>query len=294
MPASMRRRTRTTICSLTVLGSTAVATTALAGNETSVLADAAADAPAAQAATAARSEAQMWFDLLVARYRSIESYQDSARVVEITDRPGERVERVETELSCEIRDGHLQVTTPTGQAFGDLGLVLPLRTSPRLEAMALRYAVWLAPHMGLKYNDAPLDDFREGTATGFHATGAEPVTIDDRPMVHIELTSGGEPDAPTADYDAKFDLFINPESMLIERIEGERRTVDGGRRLTTVDIVTAFVSPGSDAAASDSAEEAAPGTPVDATPTSPHGGSWPATPGLDRDERSTCPLGFGT
>jgi hypothetical protein len=35
---------------------------------------------------------------------------------------------------------------------------------------------------------------------------------------------------------ARFDLFINPETMLVERIDGEQQLPDGARCTTTMQI----------------------------------------------------------
>jgi hypothetical protein len=74
---------------------------------------------------------------------------------------------------------------------------------------------------------------------GFTATGAESVTIDNKPMVHVELKSG---DGSSEDCQAKFDLFVNPDSMLIERIEGEQVLPDGANYSTTLQITPGEVA----------------------------------------------------
>ena len=61
-------------------------------------------------------------------------------------------------------------------------------------------------------------------------------------MVHLELKSG---DGLSEDYTAKFDLYIDPESLLVERIEGEQRLPDGADYYTSLDItpITAIDTP---------------------------------------------------
>jgi hypothetical protein len=174
-----------------------------------------------------------FFQSLVQRYKGLNLYRDTARLVQVTTRGGEEASRVETEIGCEMRDSALHVTTPTSQARSSLGLSLPVRKSPIARVAQHEHDLWLAPHMKLKFADEPLHDFRAGVKEGFTATGAESITINDRPMVHIELRSG---DGLSDSCNAKFDLFVNPQTMLVERIDGEQRLPDGARFTTTLEI----------------------------------------------------------
>ena len=97
----------------------------------------------------------------------------------------------------------------------------------------LRYNLWLAPHMALRFTDDPLKEFRLGVKEGFTPTKAEHVTVEKKQWVRLELKSG---DGLSEDYTARFDLFVNLQSMLIERIEGEQRLPDGAEYRTTLDI----------------------------------------------------------
>jgi hypothetical protein len=107
----------------------------------------------------------------------------------------------------------------------------------------LTYQLWLAPHMVLKFRENPLADFRAGVAEPFTPTEASPVMIDDRVLVHLALKSGAPgTDGASADFDAKFDLYVNPESMLIERIEGQQRLPDGGSFETSLRIAPVFAT----------------------------------------------------
>jgi hypothetical protein len=182
---------------------------------------------------AAAIDPAVFFDQLVRRYRSLHLYRDTARLVHVTKRVGEEDTRLETEIGCEIREGNLHVQTPASQARSALHLDLPLQHSPAAEKIARDYDLWLAPHMALRFVDEPLKEFRAGVEEGFTPTEAEQVTIDDKPMVHVELRSG---DGLSENSAAKFDLFINPETMLVERIDGEQRLPDGGSCTTTLHI----------------------------------------------------------
>lgn len=173
------------------------------------------------------------FEQLVKRYKGLHFYRDTARIVHITHRAGEETSRLETEIDCEVRDGGLKVETPTSQARSSIGLDLPVRKSAATEAMQRGYDLWLAPHMALKFADEPLKTFRSGVEEGFTPTEAEHVTIDNREMLHMELRSG---DGLSESCTAKFNLFINPETMLVERIDGEQNLPDGGRCTTSMQI----------------------------------------------------------
>lgn len=173
------------------------------------------------------------FEQLVRRYKGLHLYRDTTRLVQITSREGQETSRIETEIGCEVRNGDLKVQTPAAQARSSVGLDLPVRQSPAAEAAQRGYDLWLAPHMALKFADEPLKNFRSGVDEGFTATEAEAVTIDDKRMLHVELRSG---DGLSESCTAKFDLFINPETMLVERIDGEQRMPDGANCTTSMHI----------------------------------------------------------
>ena len=180
-----------------------------------------------------RADALAFFESLVDRYRALVAYEDVADVVQITTRPGEEPQRVETRIAATIQNGKLRVETPGSQMRDGIGLDVPLKTSPAMEAFVQKYNLWIAPHMALRFTDEPLEEFRLGVDEGFTPTKVETVTIDNKSMVHLQLTSG---DGLSEDYTARFDLYVNPESMLIERIEGEQRLPDGADYRTTLDI----------------------------------------------------------
>ncbi|MCH8211820.1 MAG: hypothetical protein IIB99_10690 [Planctomycetes bacterium] len=188
---------------------------------------------ASQDAGADRADARAFFQSLVDRYRRLVAYEDVADVVQITTRPGEEPQRVETRIAATIQDNKLRVETPGSQVRDGIGLDVPLNTSPAMDAFVQKYNLWIAPHMALRFTDEPLQDFRLGVDEGFTPTKIETVTIDNNSMVHLQLTSG---DGLSEDYTARFDLYVNPESMLIERIEGEQRLPDGADYRTTLDI----------------------------------------------------------
>jgi len=173
------------------------------------------------------------FQQVVDRYHRIITYKDSVRMVQTTQRDGEESHSVETKLSCEIADGKLRVETAASAIRHALGIEIADAGAAVVEKAKLKYDLWLAPHMAMRFANQPLKELRAGVEEGFTATGAESVIVDNRRMVHVALKSG---DGLSEDCSARFDLFINPESMLIERIDGEQRTADGVHCQTSLHI----------------------------------------------------------
>jgi hypothetical protein len=174
-----------------------------------------------------------FFGALVERYRGIAVYEDVSRVRQVTQRRGEAPHRVETSIGCAITDGELRVGTPLARMRTLFGLDLPFRTDGSVDDAVLKYNIWLAPHMALKFEEEPARNFRSGVVEGFTATDVETVKVGDRSMVHLELKSCEEKGEPCS---AQFDLYINPESMLVEHIKGHQLLPDGAEYQTTLDI----------------------------------------------------------
>jgi len=221
--------------------------------EASAAAPATATAPAAPAAPAItqgsipalnaipKIDPATFFQRIVERYHHLEAYKDTASVVQITQRQGEESSRVETQIACEISDGKLRVQTPASQTRKGLGLDVPVKQSKPVQDAQQRYDLWLAPHMALKFTEEPLKDLRAGVDEGFTATQAEAVTIDNKQLVHVALRSG---DGLSDDCSAKFDLYVNSDSMLIERIDGEQKLPDGVNYSTSLHITPQRVEGG--------------------------------------------------
>lgn len=178
----------------------------------------------------------VFFQKLVARYRGLSLYKDIINVVHITQREGHEPARVESRLTCEVADGSLNVKTPGSQTRNGLGVTVPMKPSQPIADAKRKYDLWLAPHMALKFTENPLKEIRAGVEHEFTATEAEAVTIDNKRMVHVELRSGCTGDGASEDCAARVDLYVNSESMLIERIEAEQRMPDGANYSTTLQI----------------------------------------------------------
>ena len=210
-----------------VLSLSAAAQTPVAGEQPG----SAVDPPAAAAV-----EPALFFGTLVDRYRALSTYEDVVDLVETRTAADRPPLRVETRIACRLEGDTLAVTTPGSQVRTSAGLDVPLETRPAMEALVLRYNLWLAPHMALHFVDDPLEDFRLGVPEGFTAAEAETVTVDQRRLVRLELRSAETPESDGAEGTARFDFWVDPDSMLIERIEGRQRLPDGADYRTTLAI----------------------------------------------------------
>ncbi|NNF45116.1 MAG: hypothetical protein HKO59_15120 [Phycisphaerales bacterium] len=180
-------------------------------------------------------DALCFFDALVERYRRLDAYADVADLRQVMRRVGETPHAVETRIGVEVEDGRLNVKTPASEWRA--GIARGLRGSAAAAALKQRRDLWLAPHMALKFTEEPVRHFRSGVDEGFTATDAHTVRVGERSMVHLELRSSGNEDT---DPTATFDLYVNPESMLVEKITGQQRLPDGAEFETTLDITPIF------------------------------------------------------
>lgn len=174
-----------------------------------------------------------FFTVLVERYRGLVAYADQVRLIQTIEKAGDTPFQTDRQLICQIDpDGRLRVRTAASEVRRSLGLGAAMRRDEAAEQLQRRYDLWLMPHMVLKYADQPLREFREGINEGFTATEATEVTVGEKPMVQVTLRSGDE-QQPAA---AEFELFVNPDSMLIERIVGAQRLPNGASLETTMEI----------------------------------------------------------
>ncbi len=102
-----------------------------------------------------------------------------------------------------------------------------------MESLVLRYNLWQAPHMALRFLDEPLRDFRAGVPAGFEVHSAHKLVQDDRELVRFELR---EPAAEDVARPAVFVLIVDAETMLIERIAGAQTMPDGARLTLHLEI----------------------------------------------------------
>ena len=195
------------------------------------------DGVAARTAEHDPERARAIFDTLVERYRQLVDYEDTVAVVETVTRESQAPHRVETRLACRIENDRLRIDSPGAQVRGGVALGPPVARSTAMESLALRYNLWMAPHLVLRFKQDPLADFRVGVPQGFIVAGVEQATWRDRPLMKVRLKAAAVEDAG-ADVakTAQYDLWVNPDSMLIERVTGHQTLPDGAEYRITMDI----------------------------------------------------------
>ncbi len=197
-------------------------------------------APEGAGGTGVLEDPPAFFDELVQRYRALDVYRDTARLVQVTERPGEEPHRLETRIACVLENHTLSIETPASQARG-AALDVPVRMSPAMAALRRRYNLWLAPHLVLHFAERPLADLRAGVEEGFELGDGRWVDVDGERMVQLALTSAE--DSAGVEPKARFDLFVDPQLMLIERIEGHQRLPDGAVYHITLEITPTQAEP---------------------------------------------------
>lgn len=237
-------------------------------------------------------DARAFWDALVARYRGLVSYSDLTNIVQITREQSpsaddsvavQEVHQIESRIRCDIFENELRITTP-GMQLGDemrrkIAECVKIRAfapasdqsdepeqsepvSEETADLSLRYRLWLAPHMALRFAREPLEELRPGASSTFTATEASEIVLDERPMVHLELA--GRSDTEVGARESRIDLYVDPKSMLIERIETKEQLPDGGSFETLMTIVptSAEGEMTSPAPAEDERESETPASPL--------------------------------
>ncbi len=224
---------------------------------------------------------EMFFRQLVQRYQQISSYRDTAKVTEVTVRAGEEPRRIQTQISCAFSENSaLEVRTPASQWWQGVHLPMTMNSIPHWREANEQYNLWRAPHMVIKFAEEPLHDFRVGVEDGFAASDVAQITLDDRVLIDLKLSSSQNQEEP----EAIFDLFVNPESMLIERIEGWQVLSDGTEYHTTIAI-----TPEPDAITVEKKPAPEPKNPVTPRNTAPHDSPHVPPQEFDRPPDSSSP-----
>ncbi|MCA9296335.1 MAG: hypothetical protein KC983_07450 [Phycisphaerales bacterium] len=196
-------------------------------------------------------DAETVFTMLVERYRRLEAYSDQVVVTwrTIDDAFPEDVDEVNMTMDCQATNEKLTVQTSGGTFWRSLGIHVPFRATPETTRMANDVEYYLAPHMALKFSDRPLEQLNAERGRSLEARQLTEVTINDRRMVQLDLNvrttesaspspSGTDtPAAPTGTPAAStMSLYINPDSMLVERVDRREQLDDGRTQTTTLDI----------------------------------------------------------
>lgn len=161
-------------------------------------------------------DADCAFGLLQRRYQSLRDHRERGELLEEIDLGDSVVRRTETKVDCTVRDGRFAVTTTARRIRTFFGRMVPIRSGPGPRDAARELDRWLVPH-------AVLD--RDGTG-GLGPASADDVVVDERSLIRLELEGAGD----------RVELFVNPETVLVERALGERALPDGGRWRGQLDI----------------------------------------------------------
>ena len=184
-------------------------------------------------------DARRLFHELIRRYRTIGRSIESARVTRVVRREGEPDEHSQTQIECRIEDGRIEVVTPASAARSMISGMVGggrLRVGAAVEETQRRSDLALAPHLGLSLASDGDETMPAATPEGLTPARADRVQVGDRSMVHLELTSGD----PESRHAAQMvDLWINADSLLVERVQGRHRLPDGAEVETTLEITPA-------------------------------------------------------
>jgi hypothetical protein len=279
-------------------------------------------------------DAETVFTLLVARYRRLETYSDQVVVTwrTIDDAFPEAVDEVNMTMDCQATNEELTVQTSGGTFWRSLGVRVPFRATPETSRIADDVEYYLAPHMVLKFSDRPLEQLNAERGRSLEARQVTEVTINDRRLVQLDLkvrsqVSASATSVPSEsgvastvdDTESTMSLFINPDSMLVERVNRREQLDDGRMQTTTLDITptahrdtaeampevstppnptphTLPVSPTAPPATGEPLPGMEPTVPtVPAVPTATDAGAAPPMDGLDEstDDRTESEAGAG-
>jgi hypothetical protein len=224
------------------------------------------------------------FRSLVDRYRGLAVYEDSVRLEHRTidgERPSHdgAVEVNAARLmdclvngsTLAIRSSDLRATAADCDA-SDQSLAGRLRLERQL---------WMLPHLSLRFSENPLKSM-QGSGGELVPVAVEPVTIGAKELLRLHFVSSapaeGAPSdgraAPTGPAstpnvsalprEATMDLFVNPRSMLVERVEHSRDIADGVRYEATLEITPERAVP-----AAGRPDDETSGSPATTTVTAP-------------------------
>lgn len=205
-------------------------------------------------------------NLLQRRYRELQDHHERGQLVEEIDLGDGTVRRTETQVDCYVRDGRFTVSTTARRIRTFFGRMVPVRTGPGVEAAAQELDRWIVPH-------AMLD---RDTSSMLDASAADTVRVADRELIRLEFEDDGD----------RVELFVNPETVLVERARAERTLPNGGRWRGELDIQTVGEVPPFDAAIAEFAASSAVAEEVTFTAEEP---SIPAPAALPVPESPVAP-----
>ncbi len=195
--------------------------------------------PAApQMAAAGATEVRVFWERLVERYRSLRFYRDETHLTQV--RAGSGADGAAAsgarslDMECTLDAGRLSVRTPASQLAEMPRRALPPGAWPAVvEALERQQDLWMAPHLALRMSDSPLKDMRPGLDSALAPVEMTAVTLRERPLLRLSLvTTQPAPARP-----ATVHLWVEPRTMLIERVETEETLAGGDTLRTQLEIV---------------------------------------------------------
>lgn len=175
-------------------------------------------------------DAQCFYEHLIERYASLSKYRDLSKVVQTITPPQGPPARVRTRLHVAVDDGQVRVDSPRSALTRRIAERLPVRRPGLVAEKATQRDQWIAPHLVVQ----PARDGADRADAGLSAALADAAVFKDRPMVHIELTTSDREsaDGPTT----TVDLYVDPESMLVERAARTEQLPGGGEYHSESDV----------------------------------------------------------
>ena len=175
---------------------------------------------------------EAFFDRLVERYRRLTGYVEETEIDQETSDPvtEDPPLRIQSRVRAEIIEGRLLVERP-GLADDAVRTIGGEQAMP--DSGASDADLWLLPHMGLRFIDDVLREFQDGVEDGFTPVAAELLDTADDELVRLELRSGAAVGDPS---EAVFELFVDPERMLVERLHGRQVLASGLEHRTIIRI----------------------------------------------------------
>ncbi len=233
--------------------------------------------------TGASIDANTLFGKLVDRYRGLSLYRDSVKLAHRTiDGATATSTATQQSMGCTVDGSTLAVIS---SALGSGGSCDARDASP-MARLELARQLWTLPHLALRFADEPLRSMRGGFGS-LVPTAVEEVTIDRKQLLRLHLEADGEVvvAAGTECDESTVDLYVNPQSLLVERVEHSLTIAEGVRYEATLEITperaiatpvaTPMVAEPAAPTATPTTAPAPSASPPAESPAAPHGPSSP-------------------
>ena len=181
-------------------------------------------------------DAACFLEHVMDRYRSLAVYEDVADVMQETSHEGDATRRVHQRYESRIdENGTPEVE---GRAIGStrsVRHVAPnlLKSTLRRTPILRRYSLWIAPHLQLAQPEVSESDAAAADLKTLSASSAEAVSEEGGDLVRLEVeTQTANDDGRTG----RIEFFVNPDSMLVERVRRTEPLPGGGELREEIEI----------------------------------------------------------